>query len=101
MGSLVSDLRFALRAFRREPGFFAIAIATVALGIGATGTVFSLVNAVLLRPLPFADPGSLYLIGGEQKVPPTSHAPLSWPNYEDIQGARAFPFFQGRLEIVV
>jgi putative ABC transport system permease protein len=90
MGSLKADLRFGLRSIRREPGFFAMAIAILALGIGATGTVFSLVNAVLLRPLPYPDPGSLYLIGGEKKVPPTSRAPLSLPTYNDIHGAGAF-----------
>jgi putative ABC transport system permease protein len=90
LGSFLSDLRFGLRAFRRQPGFFAVAVATLALGIGATVTVFSLVNAVLLRPLPYPDPDSLYLVGGTDNEHRTSLNPLSWANYEDLRGVQAF-----------
>jgi predicted permease len=60
--ALVRDLRFALRQMRRAPGFAAIAILTLALGLGATTAMFSIVNGVLLEPLRFPDPGRLYLV---------------------------------------
>ena len=62
MTSFFADLRFALRSWRRAPGFSAAAIATLALGIGATTAIFSTVNAALLKPLPYPKPGDLYAI---------------------------------------
>jgi len=62
MGNLYQDLRYALRTFGRAPGFTAIAIVTLALGIGANTAIFSLVHAVLQKPLPFRDPGRLVAV---------------------------------------
>src|SRR5262245_38849478 len=53
---LRQDLRFAWRGFMRTPGFLAIGVATLGLGIGANSAIFTLVNAVVLRPLPYEDP---------------------------------------------
>ena len=62
LSSVRQDLRYALRGFRREPGFTAIAVTILALGIGANTAVFSLVNPLLLRPLPFQNADSLVWI---------------------------------------
>jgi putative ABC transport system permease protein len=61
--SLVRELRVAARQLRKSPGFAATAILTLAFGIGATTAIFSIVEGVLLRPLPFADPGRLVVLG--------------------------------------
>jgi hypothetical protein len=59
----VDDVRYALRQFRHTPGFTATAILTLALGIGATTAIFTLVHAVLLKSLPVAKPEELWRIG--------------------------------------
>src|SRR5215472_14965702 len=67
MRTFFDDIRYALRALRKNPGFTAVAILTLAVAIGATSSVFSAVNAVLLRELPFKDVSSLVLLWGTQR----------------------------------
>src|SRR3954471_15364622 len=62
MDTLLQDLRFALRGYRRSPAFPLAAIVTLALGIGATTAIFSTLNAVLLKPLPYPQPENVYNI---------------------------------------
>src|SRR5690349_21083376 len=59
----IHDLRLALRQLRKAPGFTLAIVLTLAVGIGATTAIFSLVEGILLRPLPFSDPNKLVLLG--------------------------------------
>ena len=60
--TVARDLGYALRTLRARPGFTAVTVVTLALGIGANTAIFSVVRSVLLEPLPFNDPGSLYML---------------------------------------
>lgn len=85
MQHLLQDLRFAIRQLRKSPGFALTTILTLALGIGATTAIFSLINAVLLRPLPFPQPDRLMSVGlihtsVTKSGPPES---LSYPDFFD------------------
>ena len=76
------DVRFALRSYRRTPGFTVVALLTIALGIGITTAAFSIIEGVLLRPLPFAEPDRIVTITGTDSLGNEVLA-VSAPNYYD------------------
>jgi predicted permease len=78
-----NDLRYALRTLGNNPGFAAVTILTLALGIGANTAIFSVINAVLLRPLPFGNPDQLCVI--TERLP---SLPVIGPSYENFQDFR-------------
>jgi len=94
VGTLLQDLRFALRSLRRAPAFPLAAIATLALGIGATTAIFSTLNAVLLKPLPYPEAQNLYnirttLVDGRVTTGMLSNGELSRLNAPGLSIVRA------------
>ena len=81
MDSIFKDIRFGLRGLVKRPGFTAIAVITLALGIGANSAIFSVVNAVLLRPLPFKDPDRLMMVWERRANSGRANLPLSGHEY--------------------
>ncbi len=85
MQDLLQDLRYGLRMLLHKPGFAAVAVITLALGIGANTAIFSVVNAVLLRPLPYREPGKLVRIYTEFPTMNLKKFWMSAPEFLDIQ----------------
>ncbi|HEY2375024.1 MAG TPA: ABC transporter permease [Gemmatimonadaceae bacterium] len=86
MDNLISDLRFALRSLLRAPAFTIAAVLALGLGTGATAAVFSMLNGVVLRPLPYADPDRLVQIWETNHAKALEHEPLSPVNFLDYRG---------------
>ena len=85
MNSLWQDIRYALRVLAKQPGFTAVVVLTLALGIGANTAIFSIVNAVILEPLPFSDSKQLVELHGTDAHLGDMHRALSYPDFADFR----------------
>ncbi len=94
---LLRDLLFAFRQFQRHPTFALTVVGTIALGIGATVAVFSVVHSVLLRPLPYRNPDQLVVAYGNMVQRSASDLPFSSPDFVDLKrgATRMFEGFAG------
>src|SRR3954469_17176299 len=85
MDTLLHDIRYGTRMLFRSPGFTAVAVISLALGIGANTAVFSVVNAALLKTLPYRDPQSIVLVWGEDKAADSSRGQVSATDVADYR----------------
>jgi putative ABC transport system permease protein len=85
LGDLMQDVRYGLRALRRAPGFTAVSILTVALGVGATTAIFSVIHAVILRPLPYPDAERVVMVWMDNRRQGIAKDVHSYPNYSDYR----------------
>ena len=91
MGTLWRDVRFAIRMLRKSPGLTLVAVLTLALGIGANTAIFSMVNSLLLRPMPVKDAEQIAELAYQQKQGPLL-SDFSVPEFQDIQNGAAAAF---------
>jgi predicted permease len=85
MNSLIQDIRYSFRMWRKAPGFTAITVLVLALGIGGTSAMFTLINAVALRPLPVKSPDQLVRVYSKENKPGVVYHDFSYPNYADMR----------------
>lgn len=91
MNHALRDLRYAFRSLGKRPGFTVVVAGTLALGIGANTAIFSVVNAVLLRPLPYSDAERLVMVWGTDRERDVSETRVSYPDFRDWrEGSKSF-----------
>ena len=89
MSDLTNDIRYGLRAFGRAPAFTTVALLTIALGIGATTAIFSVVNAVILQPLPYPESDRIVQVWMDNRRMGLKEDLHSWPNWADLREQNA------------
>src|SRR5262249_8605763 len=89
MNDLTDDLRYAFRVLLRSRGFTLVAVLTLGLAIGVASTIFSAVNAVLLRDLPYPDPGRLAVLWGEDVARDSHRGQICYPDLKDWRSGSA------------
>ena len=90
MNSIIKDIRFALRGLLKHPAFTAIAVMTLALGIGGSTSIFTVVDAALLRGLPYKSPDQLYHVWEQVPRQEFPKREFSYPDYQDYQQNNVF-----------
>lgn len=85
LGTVMQDARFGLRMLRKNPGFTAVAVLTLALGIGANTAIFSIVDAVVLHPLPYKDSSRIVAVTSRTSMFPGIRLGVSWPAFQQIR----------------
>src|SRR5271157_1800116 len=98
MHTLTQDLKYGLRMLARSPGFTAVAVLTLALGVGANTAIFSLLDQAILRALPVKDPGRLVLVSdseyrGGWSTSDNNEMVYSYPHYKEVRDK--IPMFDG------
>src|SRR4051812_45215098 len=107
MGTLAADIRYASRMLRSNPGFTAIAVAALALGIGANTAIFTVVNTVLLQPLPFHEPDRIMQIGrsygGDERMGDSNSIPkfMVWRQNDVFESMTIFSQVGAGVNIAV
>src|SRR5713226_370586 len=92
---MLRDMRFAIRMLLKQPGFSLIAVLTLALGIGATAAVFSLIQGVLLTPPPYKNPQQLVLVPTARTDGQKQESPRGWPAEQWVEWQREAKSFEG------
>ena len=91
MDNLIKDLRYGLRSLLKRPTFTVVAVVTLGLGIGLNTAIFSVINAVLLRPLPYAEPERLISLRSNQSCPDLADVQAQTKTFSSIGGMVVVP----------